>query len=198
MTAPIQLVRKRVIETLDSTGELNLDSLTQMVFVKAGSDEYFTYADTKEIILDMVSSGILMKDESIISTNKDYVDEPEDPEYEVKAYVSCEDKVDFTGENTISSVSSEDFFYNMQELSDGQSIVVELAPEPMNEFDENAVAILYEGKIIGYLERRWSKVYQNEILDINLNQQSVIVSAKIVVAKELDGLKYATLKIKQI
>lgn len=58
-----------------------------------------------------------------------------------------------------------------EKVYDGESYgtILELMPEPTNQYDENAIRILYKGIMIGYVPKIHSAVISSMINDPNMN-----------------------------
>jgi len=51
-------------------------------------------------------------------------------------------------------------------------VVAELRPEPKNEFDPNAVAVLIQGRVVGHLPRAQAAKLQSKIMHLAKSQKS--------------------------
>ena len=191
---PLEQTRKHVIEAIILEDSTTFENIADIVFEK--TSQHYTYADVKEIITDMIISGRISSENNYLKIVEHFEDTPETPDYAVstKNLDTLKPK-SISGNKKIVSVGSEDFSYNFDKLKEGQKIVVSLIPEMENKYDRNAVAILYEDKVLGYVERRYSKVLHPKILLMHKEGHTATAEGIINVAKEMDNLHFLEINI---
>lgn len=194
---PIERIRELVKEKL-SVNDSDINSLAEFIMLKTMPyNNSYGYAEVKEIILDMVESGRIIEENNILSTNKYFV-ETFQHSIPYTNVIELKNSKRIDGNVKATSLHSEDFYFNFEDLKEGKNIIIELVPEIKNEYDGNAVAIMYNNKVLGYMQRRHSKEYQSYIQKLNQEGFKAETEANIVLASGIGDFLYLTFTITEI
>jgi hypothetical protein len=156
-----QIIRDSILSMLDESVKMNYDELELSVLLDLEAvNNSQNIQILGKVFTSLISSGKLRKDGQYISktsSNYEYDYNPQTLE------PTSETSILIKGEETIYSIGSHYYFDNWVGLNDGHFINVDVIREPNNPYDKNAVAICYQGKIMGHLTREDAKSYNDSL-----------------------------------
>lgn len=177
---PTQFLRNIVKDTLQESGNLEYEDLSEKIFSKLLETEEPSNNDVivfDNVLTALVESGRVHYLHSNYSFNEDFVDNLEEELYVLDNSTSQKLNID-GGFEPKYSVGSER--YNIWNTFDvGQEVTVNLIAEPDNKFDNNAIAICLNNSPIAYLARSDAKEYKPIVdnlaeLDISLELTGIV------------------------
>lgn len=203
---PLLLIRAHILTALKNGASYNIAELVNTVHdriinydvdMTASVDEPRLY----QVVLDMVESGSLVLSEGIISRNPNHVKNIEDPNYKpytATVHSELTDSVSLDGNILVLTANTEDYTTNYQTLglNEGDYIDVELVPEPNNPYDSNAVCIMKNNKVLGYLDRTGAREYHRTIARENSNGKKVLVKAMVKSSPYIAGIYYLDIRLR--
>jgi hypothetical protein len=203
---PLLLIRAHILSALKNGVERNISELVNFVhnsIIDYDAEMTVSVEESKlyQVILDMVESGSLVLNEGNVSRNINYVKNIEDPNY--KPYTAIinnqlADTVSYDGSILVLTANTEDYTVNYRALglNEGDYTVVELVPEPNNPYDSNAVCIMKNDKVLGYLDRTAAREYHRIIVRENTNGKKVIANALVQSSPYIPGIYYLDIRLR--
>ncbi len=203
---PLLLIRAHILSALKNGVEHNITELVNFVhnsIIDYDSEMTVSVEESKlyQIILDMVESGSLVLSEGNISRNTNYVKNVEDPNYKPYTAVlnsQLIDTVSYDGNILVLTANTEDYIVNYRALglNEGDYTLVELVPEPNNPYDANAVCIMKNDKVLGYLDRTAAREYHRIIARENMNGKKVVTNALVKSSPYISGIYYLDIRLR--
>jgi hypothetical protein len=203
---PLLLIRAHILTALKNGAKYSMTDLVNLVHQRIVEYDVSMTNSVEEarlykVILDMVESGSLLLVEGIVSRNLDHVKNIEEAKYKpdtINYMTHLEEKVSYDGSNLVLTANSEDYTENYLQLalSDNDFLEVELVAEPANKFDSNAVCIVKDGLVLGYLDRSAAKEYQPHIIRENSNARRVVAGAIVKSSPYIAGIYYLDLRLR--
>lgn len=203
---PLLLIRAHILTALKNGAKHTMTDLVNLVHQRIVDYDVEMSNSVEEtrlykVILDMVESGSLLLSEGIVSRNLDHVKNIEEAKYQpdnVYHVSQLEEKVSYDGSQLVLTANSEDYTENYIHLglSENDFIEVELVAEPSNRFDKNAVCIMKDGLVLGYLDRSGAREYQPHILRENANARKVVVNAIVKSSPYISGIYYLDIRLR--
>lgn len=132
------------------------------------------------ILKTMIEEASVISENQKLKVNEDYVFAAPS-----NVYVELENKIKISGDKQTSLSRTDRFFPAWSSLYVGQKIEILLVPEPNNPNDENAIAAIFNGKHIGYLQREVAKEYNDKITSLTNQGFNVIVNAEVISSKNM-------------
>lgn len=203
---PLLLIRAHILTALKNEARYNISELVNSVHDKiinydvdmtSSVDESRLY----QVILDMVESGSLNLVEGVISRNTSHIKNMEDPGYKpynIALTSDLTDSVYYDGTILVLTANTEDYTTNYQALglAEGDYTTVELVPEPNNKYDRNAVCIVKDTKVLGYLDRTAAREYHATFVRENTNGKKVMAKAMVKSSPYIAGIYYLDLRLR--
>jgi hypothetical protein len=203
---PLLLIRAHILSALKNGVEHNITELVNFVhnsIIDYDSEMTVSVEESKlyQIILDMVESGSLVLSEGNISRNTNYVKNVEDPNYKPYTAVlnsQLIDTVSYDGNILVLTANTEDYIVNYRALglNEGDYTLVELVPEPNNPYDANALCIMKNDKVLGYLDRTAAREYHRIIARENMNGKKVVTNALVKSSPYISGIYYLDIRLR--
>ena len=203
---PLLLIRAHILTALKNGAKHTMTDLVNLVHKRiidydANMTNVVEEPRLYKVILDMVESGSLNLVEGVVSRNTSHIKNIEEAKYKPDNinYVSqLENKVSYDGAQLVLTANSEDYTENYLSLGlrENDFIEVELLAEPSNRFDRNAVCIIKDGLVLGYLDRSGAREYQPHILRENANAKKVVANAIVKVSPYIAGIYYLDIRLR--
>lgn len=203
---PLLLIRAHILTALKDGTNLNISELVNIVHERIINYDVDMSSSVEEqrlykVILDMVESGSLLLSDGLVSRNPNHVKNMEDPNYKpytATAHKELTETVSLDGSTLILTANTEDYTtnYMLLGLSEGDYTTVELVPEPNNIYDANAVCIMRNDKVLGYLDRTGAREYHRLIARENADGRKAVVQAMVKSSPYLAGIYYLDIRLR--
>lgn len=136
------------------------------------------------ILKTMIEENAVISTDDKLKVNKAYSFLPPPDNIEI----AIENKFQISGDKVTLLSRTDRFFPAWSSLYVGQKIEILLLPEPSNPNDANAVAAIFKGRHIGYLQREVAKEYISKITLLTSQGLNVVVNAEVIISKNM-GIK---------